>query len=269
MKLRIGGTTYRGRVVDLRARDVAGRAVAAAVRGQRCQPIVDAPDPASVYEYCGHVHPEMGLRTRTALAAAARSRGHETGHDERIAALRDELAELDPAAPELPAARDPVPEGAVAELRETAAVERGRLQARRRLDADTTAVEESVRETTRTLSERETERIAAAESRRQRREAARSYRDELERRRRLADRLANRRRDAREALVEGVTDRFEQALAALPGPTPEEPFDAPPVPAALAVLRVAAIEAPVVLAADRFGTPAAAADWLGAPVVRC
>jgi len=269
VKVTVGGTTYSGRAVDLRARAVEGRAVEAAVRGERCVPAVDAPAPPPVYGYCGRVHPGMGLRTQTALAAAARSCGRETAHDDRIEELREQLAEREPAAPSLPAAREPVADGTVAELRETAAVERGRLQARKRLDADTAAVETAVRETTRTLAERETEQVAAEESRRQRRERAREYRDELERKRRLADQLANRRREARAALVDAVTDEFERALTAVPGPTPAEPFEASPVTAALAVLRVAGTAAPVVLEVDRFGTPAAAADWLGAPVVRC
>jgi len=41
------------------------------------------------------------------------------------------------------------------------------------------------------------------------------------------------------------------------------------VPAALAVLRLARTEAPVVLETDHFRCPGAAADWLDAPVVRC
>ena len=39
--------------------------------------------------------------------------------------------------------------------------------------------------------------------------------------------------------------------------------------AALAVLRLAETDAPVVLETDRFRSPAAAADWLDAPVIRC
>lgn len=269
MKLHVRGTTYRGRVVDLRHRPVDGRALAAAVREQCRTPAVDAPAATAVYDYCGYVHPELGLRTRTALAAAARSRGRTTSHDETLAELRERVAALDTAEPSLPPARDGVAEGRLAELRESVAASRGRLEARARLDAETAAAEREVREAASELAQRETERTAAEESRRQRREAAREYRDRLARRRRLADRLANRRRDARAELVAAVGDEFEAALAACPGPTPDDPFDASPVTAALAVLRVAATDAPVVLGVDRFGTPTAAADWLDAPVVRC
>lgn len=269
MRVAVGGTVYEGRAVDLRARPVDGGALAAAVRGERCLPNVDTPPAPGVYDYCGRIHPEMGLRTRTALSAAARTRGVATPHDDAIADLREQVADLAPAEPSLPPAREQVADEEVAALRETVAAERGRLQAREKLAADTDAVERSVREAASELAERETERTAAAESRRQRREQARAYRDRLERRRRLADRLANRRRDAREALVEAVTAEYRRALAAVPGPTPEDPFDAPAVPAALAVLRVADTDAPVVLETGRLGPPDAAAAWLDAPVIRC
>jgi len=273
VKLHVCGTTYEGRVVDLRCRGVRAEAVAAAVRGECSQPAVDAPPSGSVYDYCGHVHPEMGLRTKTALAAAARSRGHETAHDDAIAELREQLADLDRAEPTLPRAREPVDDATVAELRESAAEARGRLAAREALGAETAAIEERMRETARTLAERETERAAAAESRRQRRDRAREYRDRQARRRRLADRLANRRRDARRELLDRIEAAFAAALGAVPEPPtdsqPDDPFDAAPVPAALAILRLASTDAPVVLETDRFPSPAAAADWLGAPVVRC
>ena len=269
MRVAVGGTVYEGRAVDLRARPVDGGALAAAVRGERCLPAVDAPAAPAVYDYCGRVHPAMGLRTRTALAAAARTRGVATPHDDAIADLREQLADLAVNEPSLPPARERVADEEVAALRETVAAERGRLQAREQLDADTDAVEQSVREAASELAERETERTAAAESRHQRRERARDYRDRKERRRRLADRLANRRRDARDALVDAVSEKYRRALAAVPGPTPADPFDAPPVPAALAVLRVADTDAPVVLETDRLGPPDEAAMWLDAPVIRC
>ena len=102
MKLFVRGTTYEGRVVDLRCQPVDGGRIAAAVRGERCFPAVDAPPTTPVYDYCGRVHPAMGLRTKTALAAAARSRGYETAADDAIADLREKLAALDAAEPSLP-----------------------------------------------------------------------------------------------------------------------------------------------------------------------
>lgn len=268
MRLRVRGTVYEGRAVDLRTRAVDGAAMAAAVRGERTLPVTEA-DATPVYDYCGHVHPEMGLQTKTALAAAARSRGRETVHDGGIADLREELSAEPRSAPDLPPAREPVPSSTIAELRERAASQRGRLQARERLGAASDETEDALRETARRLTERETERTAAEERRKRRRELAREYRDRLADRRRLADRLANRRRDAREALVEQFRDQFRSALESVPGPTPSDPFDAPPVTAALAILRVARTPAPLVLEVDRFETPAAAAETLGGPVVRC
>lgn len=256
-------------MLDLRHRPVDGGAVAAAARGERCLPAVEAPNPPAVYDYCGRIRPGMGLRTRTALAAAARSHGHETAHDDAIADLRQRLSALATDEPSLPPALEDVPDDHIAALRESAAEARGRLRARDALDAETDTVEQAVRESTTALAQRETERTAARESRHQRREAARAYRDRMARHRRLADRLANQRRDARRDLVDRFSDGYARALDALPGVTPGDPFEAPPVPAALAVLRLARTNAPVVLEADRFRCPSAAADWLDAPVVRC
>ncbi|MFC6863358.1 hypothetical protein ACFQGE_07785 [Halomicroarcula sp. GCM10025817] len=270
MRLRVGGACHEGRVVDLRASDVDGAAVARSVRGEALTPAVSPTATAAVYRYAGHVRPGMGLRTRTALAAAARSRGVTAPQDDAIADLRARLADLDPDRPDLPARTGRVPEGAVRELEEAVATHRGRVRAHERLPAgDASEPREDLRAAARRLSERETERTAARQTRERRRDAARGYRQQLERRRRLADELANRRREARAHLVDSLEGRFRASLATLPGPTPEDPFDAPPVDAALATLRVARTEAPVVLEVDRFASPAAAARQLSAPVVRC
>jgi hypothetical protein len=269
VRLCVAGTTYTGAVVDLRARDIGGRALAESIRGQRCLPAVSCPEPPSVYVYAGHVHPPMGLRTRTALAAAARSQGHATPQDEAIAECRERLSELDCSPPDLPEPVDPVPDSTIDGLQETVATHRGRLTARRAVGADDGAARADLRDAAAELSERETRRTAARETRELRRERARAYRDALEERRRLSDELANRRRRARATLVDRLSGAFARAVEAAPGPVPDSPFDADPVTAALAVLRIAHTPAPVVVETDRFRTPAAAADWLDAPVVRC
>lgn len=269
MRVRIDGATYAGRVIDLRARDLDGRAVATAIRGDRVGPLVDCSEPGRLHDYGGWIHPEMGFRTRTALAAAARTRGHETDHDEEIERLRAELSALDPSPPSLTTPAETVPEGAVAAARERTATLRGRLQARQAVEADTEDVRAAFRSAARELSERETQRTAASQSRVQRREEAREYRAQTAERSRLADALANRERDARRTLVETVRAEFDRAVAAAPGPTPDDPFDASPVTAALAVWRLADSPAPVVVEVDRFTSPSAAADWLECPVVRC
>ncbi|MFC6974968.1 hypothetical protein ACFQL1_10215 [Halomicroarcula sp. GCM10025709] len=269
MRLTVGATTYEGRVVDLRARSVDGRTVAAAVRGERCLPAVDAPEPTAVYDAAGYVHPDLGLRTRTALAAAARSAGHTTPEDGAIEEVRERLADIEPAVPDRTTRADAVPEHDLAALQESVGVHRGRVRAREALDADTEDARADLEAAAATLAERRTARTAAEQSRRRRREELRTYRDHLAQRRRLEDRLANRQRAARATLVERLRPAFETAVADAPGPTPTDPFDAEPVTAALAVLRVASTPAPVVLSVDRFTTPAAAAAWLDAPVVRC
>ncbi|EMA34523.1 hypothetical protein [Haloarcula japonica] len=269
MKLRVAGTTYAGAVVDLRTRDIDGRIIAASIRGQRRFPAVSCPEPPAVYAYTGHVHPSMGLRTRTALAAAARSRGYETPQDDAIAECRAQLAELDCSPPELPDPVDPVPESTIDGLQEAVATHRGRLTARQAVGADDEAVQAALRDAATELSERETRRAAARETRELRRERARAYRDTLEKQRRLADELANLRRNARATLVDRCADTFARAIEAVPGPVPDSPFNADPVTAALAVLRVARTPAPVVLGTDQFRSPTAASDCLDAPVVRC
>jgi hypothetical protein len=85
---------------------------------------------------------------------------------------------------------------------------------------------------------------------------------------RLEDRAANLERAARAHLVEQVETAYTDAVAAVPGRTPANPFEADGVTAALAIARVAALDAPVVLACDRFESAAAAASWLDAPVIR-
>jgi len=269
VKVRVGAATHEGVAVDLRGRRVSGAAVAASVRGERCLPVVACASPTAVYEYAGRVHPSMGLRTRTALAAAARSRDEETPHDADIAAYREELANLDPSPPELVEATEAVSDAEVADLRETVAAHRGRVTARRAVGEDAADARADLRDAATALSERETRRAAARETRELRREAARAYRDRLERRREVADALANARRAARATLVDRFTGEFAAALAAVPGPTPDDPFDASSVTAALAVLRLAETPAPVVLEVDRFPSPAAASEALDAPVVRC
>lgn len=269
MRLTVGPTTYEGRVVDLRTRAVDATAVAAAVQGETCRPAVDAAAPTAVYDYAGFVNPDLGLRTRTALAAAARSIGHTTPEDRDIADLRERLAQLDPSPPDRTTRAESVPKHDLAALQESVGVHRGRVQARERLDVDADGARTDLRAAATELAERKTARTAAEQSRRRRREELRTYRDRLAERRRLEDRLANRQRAARATLVERLRPAFETALADAPGPTPTDPFDADPVTAALAVLHLAETPAPVVLAVDRFPTPAAAARWLDAPVVRC
>jgi len=232
---------------------------------------VDAPAPQPVHEHVGYVHPEMGLRTRTALARAGRTRGLTTSYDDDIAETRERLAALT------------VEEGTLAEhrraaaevvddvdrVRERVAAARGKLDAAREHGVDAERATRELEEAVRELSEVETERAAARQRLGRARESARNRRDRRERALALEDELANLRRDARAHLCTRCWEQFAEAAAAVPGSEdPADPFDADPVTAALAVVRVASPSAPVVLACDRFDSAAAASRWLGAPVVR-
>jgi len=294
-----------GRVIDLRERTeraVPAERVVAAVRRRRGDSgdgsdeetavvgpdakanVVDhdvavtSPDPGSAHEYVGLVEPGMSLRSRTALAAAARSRGLSAPQDEELASVRAELADLSVPEVDTERARERVAgiESAVEAGRERVATVRGRLQAARDAGRETDDLREELRAAARELSEVETERAAAREALERAERRARDARDARDRRRRLEDRVANLERGARAHLVDALDEEYATAVAAVPGSNESDerdsgevaPFDADPVTAALAVGRVAELRAPVVLAADRFESPNAAADWLDAPVVR-
>jgi chromosome segregation ATPase len=213
----------------------------------------------------------MGLRTRTALAEAARARGYSTHLDRRIRACRERLADL--SADEVSAVAEREAVAAAGDetdrLREKTAKLRGELAARREADeSETPPVAERFRQAARELSEAETSATAARQNLRRRRREARDVRDRLERRFELEDELANLQRRARSLLVDRVRDAYTSAVATVPdSPSGTDPFDTDPVTAALAVARVADFDAPVVLGCGRFDTARAASAWLGAPVV--
>jgi len=232
---------------------------------------VDAPEPGPVHEHVGYVHPAMGLRTRTALARAARSLGVTTPYDEELESVRERLAAIDVGEEDVATHRRAVAEttAETERLREQVAAARGKLQAAREGGGDPAAATAELESAVRQLSETETEGVAASQRLQRAREAARERRDRRERLRRLEDRAANLERDARAHLVGQLADRYGEAVAAVPGAEGvADPFDAGPPTAALAIARLAALSAPVVLACDRFCSAAAARRWLDAPVVR-
>lgn len=285
MIVHVDGRTACGGVVDLWDWDptdeIDGAALHAAIRGDRSPYGVHCQSSTEVHDRAGFVRPGMGIATRTALAAAGRSRGLPTPHDQELASVRSALdalrVDLDP--PDEHSIRPetgPTPRDADRErLRERVAELRGRIQALEGVDRDASDARSTLRDAARRLSELETERLAATETR----EQARSRRDRREKRLRLEDRKANLERAARAHLVDELHDEFTTAVDRVPatpdddaedaaGDAVEDPFAADPVTAALAVLHVADVRAPVVLAVDRFGRPRAAADWLDAPVIR-
>jgi hypothetical protein len=272
--LRVGDRTVVGHALDPDL-DLSPTRVATAVRSGAVEgspPIrVLARRPPPVHERVGCVHPDMGLRVRTALAAAGRALGLRVPADAEVERLDARIEEREREVGNLDDRRAAVAEASTStdRLRETVAETRGRLQARRENDLareqTATELETAVSE----LAAVETEAIAARQALTQARLTARERRTELERRLELEDALANARRRARRQLVDRLRDRYAAAVRAAPGcAEPADPFDVDAVTAALAVARIARFEAPVVCAAGRFPDAAAAAAWLDAPVVR-
>ena len=261
MIVRTADRTWCGSVADLRATGVSGHQVVDAVRGDDAACRVHCPPPGPLFDRVGHVHPEMGLRVRPALAVAARTRGLTPPQDDEIERLRAERDAID-VDERVPQHATP-PEEDPAALEERVAELRGRISALRAHDIDASDERAALREAAARLSEAQTTRLAAAQTR----QATREQRDRRQRRLRLDDRIANRERNARSWLVERVRGPYERAVFA--HDPSADPFDCDPTTAALAILRVGTQRAPVVLATERFPTPAAAAAWVEGPVVAC
>lgn len=274
MIVRVDGRRLEGRAVDLPSRDPA--TVAQAVAGDgRPAVTVEAPDPGPVVERVSPVTSGTTLSIGPALAAAARSRGLSAPQDEAIETVRTELAALDPDTVDGRAARRRVAEVDDRErtLHEQVAELRGRLAARREDDDDPADLRRRLRERVAELTEVRTERIAAEEALDRAEQRARAARDDRERRLRLVDRRDNLRRAARDHLVDRLAETFADALRAVPGPDPGEGFEprsyrGDGCTAALAVVRLASVSAPVVVACERFADAADAAAALDAPVIR-
>jgi hypothetical protein len=283
---RVGGTVHRGRTVSL-AGGVAPDTVATAIREGAATDAggvtvsVTARTPHPVHERVGCLAPALGLRVRTALAAAARARGLGSPHDgalrrarRRLAAITAETGDGDSrdggdrstadARERLADARDETDR-----LRERVATVRGRLRAREEGGLPTEGVRADLEAAARDLSEVETAAVAARQTLERARRQTRETRDALEERFRLQDRVANLERRARRALVERVRDVYAAAVADVPGSDePTDPFAVDALTAGFAVARVADLDAPAVVTGDRFGSARAAGRWLGAPVVR-
>ena len=276
MICRVGETVHRGRAVSLTGK-VDPETIARAVRegtadGPEVTVSVTARTPHRVHGRVGCLQPGMGLRVRTALAAAARIRGVRTPHDTHLRRAHERLAALDVGGVETTDARRRLASARADtdRLRERVASARGRLQAREELGADTGPARERLETAARELSESETSAAAARQSLDRRRRKARAARDDLDERMHLEDEVANLERRVRSALVDRFRDAYAAAVADVPGGSgdPGDPFDVDPLTTGLAVARVADFDAPVVVACDRFGSAQAASRWLAAPVVR-
>jgi hypothetical protein len=212
--LRVDGRTFCGAVVDLRDVDIDvagdGAAIAAAIRGGDSCCGVHCPPASPVHARAGYVRPGMGLSARTALAEAGRSRGLDTPSDDELATVRSELAALGEDDTERPSAPTTAPDADRERVRERVAELRGRVQALEATDRDASDARSKLRDAARRLSELETTRVAAVETR----ERSRTLRDRRERRLELQDRAANLERDARASLVDELRDDLEGLIGA-------------------------------------------------------
>lgn len=282
MRLHTAEATHTGDAIDLRACDSspAPATLLDAIRerdGQRaaepagdgdasdtCVVELDCPAPGTLHRFVGHLDGRPIRSRRRLLALTARSRGATAPQDDAIRDLRDRLADCSPPTLDCSGLRRRVAEVGQREsdLRERAATLRGELTARQEVGADTDEVAAELADVTAELAEVETDRIAAAQALAEAERRARAARDERERRLELQDALANRRRAARAHLADRVAGAVADATETVPG----RPGD--PTTTRLAVIRVAEVEAPVVLEVDRFDGAEHASRVLDAPVLR-
>ena len=263
----------RGIAVDLTDTDHSTETVRRAVRGETASLTIAAP-PVSRW-WSTLCVPTDGTPPLDRLVAAARARGVHVPEERALAAAERALRSHTVATVNLDDARERLAAAGteVETLREQVATARGRLEARRETGADTDAAAEALTAAAARLSEAETERLAAEQAHDAARRRAREARSAREERLRLQDRVANRRRDARRALVGELVEAFALATAAVPGEASLslDPLavEGDPVTAALAAVRLADLQAPVVDETGRFDSAVAAAERLDALVIRC
>lgn len=271
MRVELAGIDQVGQAIDLSEVGVAADRIAAAIRDPN-EPAITAAPPGPIHDHVGVIRSGMVLEVGPAVAAAGRSIGLESPQDEAIARLDREIEAIDPAYPDLRAARRRVAEAGADQASLEAAVERtsGRLNARREADLPTADLEERLRDLTRQLTEAETEAIAAREALATAERRAESARDARAERLSLVDRRENRRREARQWFLDVLGERFERALCALPvdvEPAPPRDFDGSNRDAALAIARIADPATPLVVVEAPFQTAVQARASLGAPVL--
>lgn len=271
MRIQVGETDRVGQAIDLRETPIRATRLVAAIRDP-AEELVIAPKPTPVYDHLGPIRSGMEFDCRVALAAAGRSLGLESPHSTAIARLDHRIESIDPETPDLRAARRRVAEAGtdVAALEEEVARTSGRVNARREADLPVEELEERLAALTRELTEAETEAIAAREALAQAESEAAAARDARADRLSLVDRRENHRRAAREWFLETLAGPFERALRGLPieaEPAPPSDYAGPSHEAALAVARIAALGAPVVLVDGPFETAVTARAALDAPVI--
>lgn len=300
MRIVLDAERLRGRAIDLTGQQIAGNTLVRAVRRAGAVAVrdsgaiddrrtasrrlrVDCAAPGVAHDHVGLICATTELDFRPALADVARSWGETAPQHSRLQRIESRLAAIEVPTEETRTARRAVAAADADEqrLRESVAELRGRVQTLRDTAPDSQQLAEAEAElenTVKGLSEAETDRLAAEQRLARAERAARQARDTRERRLRLEDRAANLRRAARSALARRAYPAFRDAVAALPGSNdrlhpetereePPEQYAGNPTAAALALGRIAAVDAPIVLANTQFPSVPAAATWLDAPVV--
>lgn len=272
MKVRLEGEVHRGLAFDLRDREMGPDELLAAVRSPE-KSLVSAPPPGRAHSFVGLIEPGMSLSVSGAVATAARSRGARSPHDDAIESLDQAIEDIEVEPVDLvPARRRVASAGSdVESLREEVARLRGRLDGDRDAGRTTDETQAELREAIAELAEAETERHAAEQALAAAEREARAMRDRRERRLSLVDERDNLARRARSILAEREYSRFRRALSALPvearaGAAPGD-FVGNTADAALAVARIAAVRAPIVLVDGPFADRVTARAALDAPVV--
>lgn len=269
MRVEYDGTVWCGRAIDLSVNEFDGGQLISAmgcdgdVGGLR----VVCATPGVLHGHVGRVASGMALRTQTALAVAARSRGLTAPQDEEYRRLQKQIEERSIAVIDTAGAHKRLAEvtDEIERQRERVARLQGRVNAlRERTDHSEGETTRALERAIRRLSEFETERAAAEQALERARRRQRRLYDRHDERLTLEDRAANLARAARKHLCDRIEFEFERALAAVPEPT-ATPDDA--VTAALAIAKVGRLTAPIVLECNRFDTATAAANWLDSPVI--
>ncbi len=265
-------TTIRGQAIDLRAWAVDVKTIKMAVQDKDTAEItVHCPDPGAVHDRVGIIRENRSYPVQTAFAMAARRRGYTAPQDATIQEINEQLAAMNPPAQTATEQRRQVAEQTLPpRLRERADMLRGRIRGYRDRDEKPDAIMETFRDTVAELAERRTAKAAAKEDLDQQRATLRTIRDQLTRRLHLQDRRDNLKRDARQHLAAAVTPLMRRAVAAVPGTctvNDDGTVTGDETTAALAACRIAPLQAPVIVACDRFLSATTAAATLDAPVI--
>lgn len=261
-----------GQLVDLREEAVDPATVLSAIRDPDDNRI-SAATPTVLHERVGFVKIGMTISLRPALAEAMRTRRTHSPLDRELAAAERRLEGVDVPEVDLETTRGSVATATDTKaLRERVARLGGRVSALREtadpaLESARAELDSAVTE----LAEAETERVAAEQRLTRARDAARDARDRHERQLRLMDRVDNLRREARRHLSTTGWPAFRAAVDEMPvkvdiGESPDT-WEGPDWVAALAVIAVAELRAPIVVT-DEGPTALARPARLGVPVVR-